>query len=442
MREDEERKIVQDAINHRLSGLEEDPWLAQRIMAKEKGDQPKVKKKISVSLAVVLAIMMLTLSAALALTQSTILDELFGTEENAPQDVIDKIVTPEETASSALGKLSLDEVLYNGGRLHAVWTVTNPTDETLMYTMNGITLNGKNISMDNCSIFVEGAGSAGYILGGTLGGVEMPSSVTSYVQGTYLGSVDENGTYHMEPIADGKAMLKIGVAVWRPINEPEINNYKEYEGVDVDPNKASVHSLQVEESGYCNLWIFRPDQYWSGESTAEAYAGAYQELGWAEYVDSFEMEFEIDLNTDGMESVVPVQTEYALDDCTLMVSQFECNHAGGRCQLRITGDTKALEKWKVTDIYLVDPDAKRVLNESFMWYDQTADDSMDYNITINAITGELPERMYICTAIDYDDRWNEESYAYDPSIEKPEGVIGSQRFDFDNAICVELEKRN
>ena len=44
MREAEERMIFQNAVDRRLSGLQENPFLAQRIMNAEKGEI-KVKKK-------------------------------------------------------------------------------------------------------------------------------------------------------------------------------------------------------------------------------------------------------------------------------------------------------------------------------------------------------------------------------------------------------------
>ena len=44
MREADERIIFRNAVDRRLSGLQENPFLAQRIMSAEKGEI-KVKKK-------------------------------------------------------------------------------------------------------------------------------------------------------------------------------------------------------------------------------------------------------------------------------------------------------------------------------------------------------------------------------------------------------------
>ena len=41
----EEQQKVQKAMNTTLSGLQEDPWLTQRVLANVKGEEP-VKKKL------------------------------------------------------------------------------------------------------------------------------------------------------------------------------------------------------------------------------------------------------------------------------------------------------------------------------------------------------------------------------------------------------------
>ena len=45
----EEQKKVQKAMESTLSGLQEDPWLTQRVLANAKGEEP-VKRKISLAL--------------------------------------------------------------------------------------------------------------------------------------------------------------------------------------------------------------------------------------------------------------------------------------------------------------------------------------------------------------------------------------------------------
>ena len=64
MTDQEIRRAVQHAVDHRLSGVREDPDLARRVIAQSKGEAP-MKKRISVSLAFILAALLIA-SAAMA----------------------------------------------------------------------------------------------------------------------------------------------------------------------------------------------------------------------------------------------------------------------------------------------------------------------------------------------------------------------------------------
>lgn len=63
----ENRELIQDALNSALSGLQDDPWLAQRVIAEAKGAK-KVKKELSMALVVTLV---LIFAVATALAVST-----------------------------------------------------------------------------------------------------------------------------------------------------------------------------------------------------------------------------------------------------------------------------------------------------------------------------------------------------------------------------------
>ena len=56
------------SLDHHLSGLKADPWLAQRIIASEKGEEP-MKKKSALSLALVLIMLFSVTAAAFAATE-------------------------------------------------------------------------------------------------------------------------------------------------------------------------------------------------------------------------------------------------------------------------------------------------------------------------------------------------------------------------------------
>jgi len=61
----EEQKKVQKAINHSLAHVQEDPWLAQRVLANAKGEEPVVKK-ISASMILVIVLLCLAITAIAA----------------------------------------------------------------------------------------------------------------------------------------------------------------------------------------------------------------------------------------------------------------------------------------------------------------------------------------------------------------------------------------
>ena len=64
MTDEKLRQEIHDAVDRRLSGMREDPWLAARVIEASKGDKP-VKKKISASFALILTIILIV-SMALA----------------------------------------------------------------------------------------------------------------------------------------------------------------------------------------------------------------------------------------------------------------------------------------------------------------------------------------------------------------------------------------
>ena len=59
------RKQVHQAVDDMTKTAKEDPWLAQRILAQEKGEQP-MARKISASMVIAIVLIIISLSAALA----------------------------------------------------------------------------------------------------------------------------------------------------------------------------------------------------------------------------------------------------------------------------------------------------------------------------------------------------------------------------------------
>ncbi|MBQ8555440.1 MAG: DUF4179 domain-containing protein [Clostridia bacterium] len=403
-----------------------------------------MKRKLSVSFVLVLVTMMLTLSVAFALVQSSIVDELYGSDENAPQDVIDHILTPKETTVTPLGTLSVDEILYDGNALHVAFTVANPTSETLLYTVDGLWLNGS--SLDRIGrLTLEGAGSAGVLLGGEVDGVPMPLSESLYNKAAFTHEVDEGGKYAgMQPLPREKATLKVAMAIWRPINAPQLVDYKQFEGVNVTETR---NCLVTDENGLSELWLFRPRKYnltyGPAERASDVYAAAFKEMGWAELVDTVEVELEVDLSAAMIPSAEISQPEYTQDGCRLVISSFELSHAGGMLEGLLFGDDDEILRMLQNGLGLVDRVGNRVLNNGTIWDDELSKDGgYRFTMELGPITGELPQQLYLAPVVDLNIKWDETSNFYDPTQIKPEGVIGVFQFDFSRAFCINLDMNN
>ncbi len=133
---DEKRKM-QEILNHSLSGLKENPFLSQRVIAQGKGEEP-VKKRVSFSVVIIIAILLIGTMTALAAGVEDINAMLYK-------------IWPE--AARALRPLNLsDEV--GGIRLDVL--SASLTDDQLLITYSLTDLEGDRINADtSCSAIIE-----------------------------------------------------------------------------------------------------------------------------------------------------------------------------------------------------------------------------------------------------------------------------------------------
>lgn len=125
------KKKVQDSLNRSLSGLSENPYLAQRVIAQAKGETKVKRKSIgAVTLAIVLALTMM--GTAYALFSSRVA-EFFGTQYG--QELGDwlqagKIAQMSDTLTFDDVMITLDEVVYRNRGIYGVGTIrpVNPKD--------------------------------------------------------------------------------------------------------------------------------------------------------------------------------------------------------------------------------------------------------------------------------------------------------------------------
>lgn len=428
---------IKQAVDHRLSALEGDPFLAQRIIAAEEGE--KEVKKFSVSLALVLTIMILTLSVGFALVGSGIIDTLWGGEENAPKDVVEQIVTPKETATTDLGQVKVEEILYDGVNLHTTITVENPTNETLLYTIDGVKLNGSHIMGTN--ILTDGAGYGGMLLGGRVEGREMPQSYTFYNKGEWLLQYDESGKFlGYQAFPEGAMMLTVEVAVWRPLNAPKLIDYKNYEGYNVTETRQS---LVADAKGLCELELFRPREYYrqttGKDVSSEVYKDVYKELGWAEKIDTVTLSIPVTLDKTTVPHGNPTQMEYEMNGAKIVFTSFDFTQAGGEAQGVISGDYNTVKNLLRRGMQLVDKATDRVFTGGLLWEGDGKDgEGVAFTLRFMPFTGEMPEEVQLAPVIEYNDTWVKTSPAYDPSVTKPDNAVDCWMLDFDRAVTIDL----
>lgn len=115
----EEQRRVQQAMNAALSGLREDPWMAQRVLAASKGELP-VKKKLSVSVILMIALLALSMSAALAAGLG-LFGELSGLDPAddgrlQPLDTVSETLSLRYTVGDGI-TVEISQAYYEGNRV-------------------------------------------------------------------------------------------------------------------------------------------------------------------------------------------------------------------------------------------------------------------------------------------------------------------------------------
>ena len=143
---DEKRKM-QSTLNHSLSGLKENPFLAQRVIEQAKGE-PVMKKKISFAFILAMILLFLLAAAAIAEVLGINVFEVFGKTnvryaELAPYTTVEN--TPEVSMNSVeLGQTSaaINSAYYDGTSLIVGYAIRNGSymeecipDETLAAEM-------------------------------------------------------------------------------------------------------------------------------------------------------------------------------------------------------------------------------------------------------------------------------------------------------------------
>lgn len=133
----EEQERVQKAVSNSLSHVQEDPWLAQRVLANAKGEEP-VKRKISLALVLSIVGILAVMGTAYALFSSQVA-EFFGQHWNHELGARlqeGKIAQIGESVIVGDVVISLDEIVYRDRGLYGVGTVRPVHEADILFPMD------------------------------------------------------------------------------------------------------------------------------------------------------------------------------------------------------------------------------------------------------------------------------------------------------------------
>ena len=129
MTDEKLRQEIHKAMDGGLSAVREDPWLARRVIAASKGEKP-VKKKISASIVLVIALVLLAsaaLAAGLGLFDRLSANYPFGTETDKERLAGLDTVARSIKASTVTGdgvQVDIDQCYYEGNRVFISYHVS------------------------------------------------------------------------------------------------------------------------------------------------------------------------------------------------------------------------------------------------------------------------------------------------------------------------------
>ena len=129
----DEQFKVQKAMNNSLSGLQEDIWLTQRVLANAEGEEP-VKRKLSAVTIVVIVVLCLSMTGALAAVLGTLgIIDFAGNLSNTyvPENAAEAITHEDIKVETEHLKCTIEESFYDGKVLYLT-TRLEPKDNVLL----------------------------------------------------------------------------------------------------------------------------------------------------------------------------------------------------------------------------------------------------------------------------------------------------------------------
>ena len=149
MSEKMNRTEFSESLDRRLSGLQGDPWLRTKVLAKAEGEKPV--KKISATTVFVIVLLVLTMAGALAAANWTVISRIFGDGWYYNEEAIASPLKTE--CDSQMMRIEAAEAYWAEDGVSVVFKVECTDPNCLPYYEEGehpeqIEFNGKSITQD------------------------------------------------------------------------------------------------------------------------------------------------------------------------------------------------------------------------------------------------------------------------------------------------------
>ncbi len=408
-------------------------------------EQPVMKKKISLGLAVALVLILLTISAAIALTQSDLLDRLFGGDQSVPEAAQEMIRQPDTSVAAQDVTVTLNEYLYDGETLHLHWTVSSNTDRQVMITMSPFFAGGREL-LENGPAVQTPQHDCGQLLGGEVEGIALPASASYFA--TCPGYLGEEEPI---PFTPGETLsLSFTVYVWEPQSTPILVDAAAMWDNEDFVKVFNQHRLPADRTGFCELAKFVMDESLMTDYSGEDYRRVYGQLGWAKVAAQRDITFQVAL--DGPAGQLrPVLTVYETESFTLEIEKFAYAQTGGSIELRVYpkplgtklnmdplhGATSALCR----PLGVLDADSKGPLDNGHSYgldEDDRGNQYVHYQIDLAPVAGEMPSALLIVPK-EYVPEWDKEADVYDPHAAQNPVNGTPYRYKMVDAVRAELK---
>lgn len=369
-----------------------------------------MKKKISAALIFAVILILITLSAAIALTQSDLLGHIFGKSGQVPQGLAEIVSQPKATVTTADVALTLNEYLYDGEKLHLNWTLSNTTGRQVMVTMSRFKINSLDMNEEDWTSFQSDDNTSAYVLGGEVEDISMPVSINNF-------STLTNMQNEVSPLKRGETVdITSELYIWELLNPPVLFQYSNLKSYLDYANIAVPHGLPVDWNGAGYLTWFVADGNSIQTYIAEDYKRAYEEFGWAKLATVQPVKFTITLDPKSIKQMQPVQTSFELDDFTLIITRMAYMQTGGTLELKVY--PKIPDKGPrdmsnyARDLVVIDANTMAFLSGGSGCSYNSDQDYLDYRITLDPVSGEMPTAILITTPVTKD-KWDPEA-VHDP----------------------------